>query len=146
MELLRNKLQASRAEGTPLTIFFIDVNNLKNINDKYGHIEGDLLIKTICEVLKSCICEKDVLFRYGGDEFVVAFPHKHEQEAELIWSDIKNKLENISLNSTKPYSFSASHGTFEFNSTMDCTIDEMLNIADKKMYEEKNVKILDYKL
>ncbi len=119
------------------SICFIDIDGLKYVNDHYGHNEGDYLINTVCKVIKDTIDTKDIIFRFGGDEFIIVFPEKSEIEAEKIWIKIENKFNEINDLKLKPYSIKTSHGLIEFSSNTNLSIDELLGLADKKMYIEK---------
>jgi diguanylate cyclase (GGDEF)-like protein/PAS domain S-box-containing protein len=140
IELLENNLNITKQQGSPLSVCFIDLNNLKKVNDKYGHSEGDILIRTVCGVIKNSIRETDTFFRYGGDEFVILFPGKDEQTAEAIWSRIQSKFDQMNSEGIKPYYISASHGLFEIDNDIYYSAEEILNLADNKMYIEKNSK------
>ncbi|RJS59311.1 GGDEF domain-containing protein [Bacillus sp. PK3_68] len=66
-------LQNAQKQHKEFILCFIDINNLKEVNDKYGHSEGDELIKSVCQEITKHIEKEDVFFRYGGDEFIIVF-------------------------------------------------------------------------
>lgn len=119
------------------TLCFIDVNNLKMVNDQFGHAEGDYLIKRTCEVIKEFVAEDDIFLRYGGDEFILVFPRKNELEVNEIWEKIVGFLSSEHLMDQKPYPISISHGLFYFQPDSNISMEEMIQYADEKMYEEK---------
>lgn len=119
------------------TLCFIDVNNLKMVNDQYGHAEGDNLIKRTCEVIQEFVAKEDIFMRYGGDEFILVFPRKNELDVNLIWEKIIDRLSSEHLMNQKHYPISVSHGLFYFQPDSDISIEEMIQYADEKMYEEK---------
>lgn len=86
MEALTQMFAESRSDWVECTLCFIDINNLKQVNDQYGHREGDALITTVCNVFAANIEPEDILFRYGGDEFIMLFFHKSNEAAEFIWA------------------------------------------------------------
>lgn len=137
LQQIEDILDKAREYHFPFTLCFVDVNNLKIVNDKYGHAEGDFLIKRTCEVIKGVIEEQDIFFRYGGDEFIMLFPEKSLQEVEYLWNDIVKKLSADHFLHKKPYPVSISHGLFFFDGDEEITIDEMIEIADQEMYREK---------
>lgn len=137
LQQIEDILSKAKEYNFPFTLCFVDVNNLKIVNDKYGHAEGDFLIKRTCEVIKGIIEEQDIFFRYGGDEFIMLFPEKSLQEVEFLWSHIVKKLSTDHFLHKKPYPISISHGLFFFDGTEEITIDEMIEKADQQMYREK---------
>lgn len=140
IEIFREKLEICRSEDTSLVVCFIDIDNLKFVNDNYGHSEGDFLINTICDCINNAISFTDVFFRYGGDEFIILFSYKNEDEVNQIWANIRTKFDELNAKNIKPYKFSASHGLFEVSSKDNLSIEEILILADKKMYTEKTYK------
>ena len=141
MEILQKKLTSDSKEFLELSICFIDINKLKYVNDNYGHAEGDYYISTVCRVLKSEINKDDILFRFGGDEFIIAFIDKSSEEVEKIWADINLKFKNINNSNHKPYDITVSHGVYQYNSNMQITLEEVIHLADEEMYKDKYCKI-----
>lgn len=137
MEALAQMFAESRNSWVECTLCFIDINNLKQVNDQYGHREGDALITTVCNVVAAKIGPEDILFRYGGDEFIVLFFHKSTEAAEAVWTAIWQELSAINAKKEKPYPITSSHGMFYFCSGMDVTIEDMIEAADAAMYKEK---------
>lgn len=135
IEFLESHLSLSPMEE--FILCFIDINNLKSVNDHYGHAAGDELIKTVCDVIQGTIVSSDVLFRLGGDEFVIVFLQKQRDEVENIWNNIKLIFRNLNASCHYPYSISASHGLYQYIPGTIDTIEEMLENADKEMYKEK---------
>lgn len=119
---------------------FVDIDGLKNINDNYGHAEGDFCIKTIANVLLSSVRVTDTVVRYGGDEFFVIFKDCKLAMCEDILTRMHEKLDTINMNSHKPYCMSFSHGIITFSYNPAKNIKELLEEADKKMYECKRKK------
>lgn len=118
-------------------VCYIDINNLKMVNDKYGHSIGDDLIITCCETIKRHIREKDVLFRLGGDEFIILFFERQMDVAKAIWSSIQCEFQDMVRTGQKPYPISASHGLYHYKSGTELCPEEILELADKEMYKEK---------
>lgn len=137
IKVLQDTLTRSNHEQIEFSLCFIDINNLKVVNDKFGHPEGDYLIQTISNIIQNELYEEDLLFRYGGDEFIVLFFSKTPFDVEKSWEKIASLLEQLNHTTNKKYQFSASHGLFHFKSGMDITLDDILEYADKEMYKEK---------
>lgn len=127
--------QRAQEQSLPLTLFMIDLNGLKVVNDNWGHLAGDYLIKQAGRVIKKSIRDCDYVFRYGGDEFVVLLPGAGVEQWEMI-------IKRIEYNSKKwrgkePYSqltLSLSIGAAEARRV---GIKRLLEEADRKMYENK---------
>lgn len=137
MELVQNALLQPQQKPIHFTICFIDVNNLKYVNDTFGHAEGDHLIYTVCQVIMQAIQKEDIFFRYGGDEFIIVFLQKSIIEIDKIWSNILNTFDEINHSLLHDYTISASHGLYQFNSDTDIPLEELIRRADFEMYKEK---------
>ena len=120
-----------------MSICFIDVNGLKQVNDTLGHEVGDELIITVAKTICMHIRENDFLVRLGGDEFLIVFQGMDEIQAENAWSRIVAEFETINNTEQRKYLISVSHGIMMLNCTLNQMLDNVLNQADVKMYEEK---------
>ncbi|EJO5346668.1 GGDEF domain-containing protein [Clostridium botulinum] len=118
-----------------LIITFVDVNNLKFINDTYGHHSGDYVLQTLCSIIKNNIRKRDFIFRYGGDEFIVVFVKSNMNDANKIWAKIEKQINELGKN--LEYEMGLSYGLVEYNKNTNKTIDELIKIADYRMYENK---------
>ncbi|EKN70175.1 diguanylate cyclase/phosphodiesterase [Neobacillus bataviensis LMG 21833] len=136
IELLRELLSAG-SHATEFILCYIDINNLKIVNDCFGHSTGDDLIKTSCETINLHLGKKEVLFRLGGDEFVVIFFNKQLADVEQVWNQIHLSFKDINDSKQKPYQISASHGYYHYKLETPITLEEMLELADQDMYKNK---------
>lgn len=122
----------------PLSVIFIDINNLKTINDTYGHAMGDIVLIQAAKVIASCIrTDMDWAARYGGDEFIVCLSNSSEDEAFHTAERIRANIASVEIpahNETVKITASMGIQTM-FRSPL--TAEEMIHMADKKMYEEK---------
>ncbi|MFW6134948.1 MAG: GGDEF domain-containing protein [Elusimicrobiota bacterium] len=140
MELLGKEIKAAKRRNSFLSICFLDVDGLKEINDQYGHQEGDRLLIKISETIKNNIRGSDIFCRMGGDEFLVILPDSKEEEAEEVWQRIIIGFNNVNQTKEFPYSLQVSHGIVEFQKGFfeeGKEIDGLIELADKKMYQEK---------
>ena len=117
----------------------IDINDLKEVNDKYGHRYGDALIIDVVQSIYSNIRENDYVVRLGGDEFLIVFNGISSDVAEKIWQRIVQHFNHINVDGSRPYIINVSHGVVEFDHNSSTTIDEVINEADNKMYNEKKM-------
>ncbi len=120
-----------------ISICFMDINGLKQVNDNLGHEAGDELIRTVADVLRKTIRQQDMIARLGGDEFLVVFDGLDIAECEAVWQRITEGFEAVNRNENRNYQISVSHGieTYRCHSSED--IDTIIQSADAKMYEEK---------
>lgn len=136
-EKLQQLYQETRKTGEPLSLCFVDINGLKEVNDGLGHEAGDELIRSVVEGIRRGTRKKDLLARLGGDEFLIVLPGMAEQQAEEVWKRISAYYAEIDRTENRPYHVSASHGVDAILRAAPDDIDLALNRADQKMYEEK---------
>lgn len=120
----------------PISIIMGDANNLKHVNDTYGHHEGDELLVEITKVLLECCRKEDVIARWGGDEFVILLPQTSEKGAEVICSRIKQACRQ---SEHKPAPLSIALG-YAVKDSSNQGIHEVLKAAEDKMYQEKGTR------
>lgn len=89
------ELDFAQRHNLPLTILLLDVDKFKSINDTYGHIAGDTVLKTIADCMRECVRRSDVLFRYGGEEFLILLRNTQIEGATLLANRIRNAVENL---------------------------------------------------
>ncbi|WFD10938.1 diguanylate cyclase domain-containing protein [Tepidibacter hydrothermalis] len=123
--------------GGGISICFIDINGLKDVNDALGHEAGDELIMTVVKGIKKHIKKSDFVIRMGGDEFLVIFVNLDIEEAENVWERINNEYKKINDEENRAYIVSVSHGIEECKFHHNEYIDSIINSADQKMYNEK---------
>ena len=136
LELLSQQLSAG-SESQEFIICYIDINDLKKTNDLFGHSTGDDLIKTCCDTINQQITNNDVLFRLGGDEFILVFFQKQMKDVQQLVRNIKCGFEEINGSNQKPYSISASYGYYHYKPGTVITLEKILEMADQEMYKEK---------
>jgi diguanylate cyclase (GGDEF)-like protein len=95
-ELARKEISRAERYKHKLCLLLIDVDNLKKINDEYGHLEGDKALKTIAEVLEGESREVDLLIRWGGDEFILIMPETKKSGPSLFIERVSEKLKKAS--------------------------------------------------
>lgn len=144
-ELLNKIYRDFMKDKGKVSICFSDINGLKEVNDNLGHEAGDELILTIVDQIKKNIRESDFIIRLGGDEFLIIFVDSDIVQAESIWNRIYDDFRNINEMENRKYIISASHGIEEFKFNSDEYIDEIINLADEKMYNEKRIIKKDFK-
>lgn len=121
----------------PLCICFIDIDYLKQINDCYGHHEGDILITAVAQAIRNCSRSDDLCMRIGGDEFLIVLPCMKYAAAKRTIASIMDSLCNELAGMNKPYHASFSCGIEEVAKMHQLRLDELIQRADQRMYEAK---------
>ncbi len=137
MDLLQKKLETSIQQKDELNLCFFDIDKLKTVNDKLGHLAGDALIIDICKIIRKEIKPEDIIFRYGGDEFIIVFDHDSEEAIKETCSRIQKEFAALNVSNSKPYMVDASIGVFSHKPEMALTLEQIIEIVDKNMYNIK---------
>ncbi|MBE6852400.1 MAG: GGDEF domain-containing protein [Ruminococcus sp.] len=121
-------------------ILYADLDNLKGINDNFGHKEGDFAIRMAMEFVRKNLRSTDVVGRIGGDEFVALVLDVDERQMDQICMRIKSCACEFNRTSDKPYNIEVSMGVYMFDSYNRETIDQLMSSADKVLYANKKLK------
>lgn len=131
-------LHGTRDMINPTYCVMFDLNGLKKVNDTLGHLAGDTLIMNFASILRKCIPEKDFVGRYGGDEFIAVISGGSEPELQQILADVEAKVQEYNQFS-RQVQMSYAYGYACSQNYRDCTLQVLLEKADKNMYECKSV-------
>jgi diguanylate cyclase (GGDEF)-like protein len=130
------QLKLAQRNSQSLLLLFCDVDDLKKINDTFGHQEGDLALIRTADALEQSFRGCDILSRLGGDEFVVLASETSNQTREIILRRLEKNLKKSGA--TEPrYGLSLSVGVARFDPKRAITLGELMVQADKAMYEKK---------
>lgn len=132
------------SESKKLLVASADMDELKYINDVFGHNEGDVAIITVSNALKEACGEKYIVARFGGDEFVAAGIVADDSEGEDFVRAVTNYLNDFNSTSGKKYKVSASIGTHIVVPEKGSSLDDYIKIADRIMYKVKNNKVREH--
>ena len=130
MELLKNNI------GSEVKVVFCDLDHLKEINDTFGHNEGDYAISNAAKLIVESLPKNAIVSRVGGDEFVSIFV-VNPKNALNVQTSIKNTFKKFNDGCDKPYYVETSIGSYDFISNEDIKIAAIINEADKYLYEAK---------
>ena len=119
---------------------FADMDNLKMINDKFGHDDGDFALRTIAGVLRESFRDSDIIGRLGGDEFVVLAVTGTDCDVMGIKDRIERVTKRYNEKAGKPYPIAMSTGIYKFKCSSSINIYDILDNADRLLYEEKTRK------
>ena len=134
-----HQLKMAGRQNRTVLLLFADIDNLKDINDTYGHKEGDSVLIETTRILKETYRKSDIIARIGGDEFAVFFMGSSENDAEAITRRLQKNIESYNIKNGK-YKLSISFGISSFTPESVHDIEDILYQADKLMYEQKKHK------
>jgi diguanylate cyclase (GGDEF)-like protein len=133
------QLKLARRNGQSLLLLFCDVDNLKQINDSYGHREGDLALVRTADALEEAFRDSDILARLGGDEFAVLALEAATQHEGALLRRLKKSLKKANTNES-PYDLSLSIGVTRFDPQHPIALGDLMEQADRAMYEQKRAR------
>lgn len=137
VELMEKNLELAEHENLNFTLYIMDLNKFKELNDKYGHATGDKALQRFAEILKSAIRKDDIIGRFGGDEFVVlAFDDK--LSADGIRNRINDGIMNLINKEEYAGQLSVSIGSATWKPGQSKDPDKLIREADQEMYKEKD--------
>jgi len=135
---LKDEIDRADRYSKPLSLIFVDINDFKNYNDKYGHLEGDQVLRKIAQTIQSCMRGPDSAYRYGGDEFVGILPETQEPGATIVAERIRKIVETLKFlpNPDKAVVMTVSAGVAEY--TQGEEKEAFVKRADMNMYVAKS--------
>lgn len=136
----REKLKSSQQNKTKVFFLFMDLDNLKWINDSWGHQKGDQALIYFSEILQKALRRTDIKGRLGGDEFAIFIEERKGLTPETLIKRLQTKIDDFNREKKLPFQLSISMGLSFYDPDHPCSIDELLIRADKLMYEQKREK------
>lgn len=134
---LKQLVKSANLLKTGFTIWFIDLDRLKEVNDTQGHQVGDCYLRESGQILQQRIRKGDLLCRYGGDEFVVAINNCNIEQSIALWNKIEEDIQAFNLSGASPFKISMSRGFAEYDPDDPVPLAELVNLADTEMYQFK---------
>jgi diguanylate cyclase (GGDEF)-like protein len=131
-------LRAQRYKHS-LSLIIFDIDGFKSYNDRYGHLEGDRVLKNVAQEIRKNVRQVDIICRYGGDEFVVILPSTHAKGAKFVAEKVRNSvatLDLLNVESHKVIRVTLSGGVAEFKEGMNK--EQLLGLADRALYSAKS--------
>ena len=138
MDRLERELNRSKREGTSLSLILLDIDHFKMINDTYGHVYGDEVLKRAVQCLVKSLRPYDIFGRYGGDEFIACLPNTTLENALIVAQRLRGQIENTNLSCTEDrvcVTISLGVACHESGSTDDSN--GLIQRADKNLYMAK---------
>jgi diguanylate cyclase (GGDEF)-like protein len=136
-EAVRKELERAERFDRPLSLLLIDVDDLRGINNRYGHLTGDSALRLVADSLRAEARDYDICARWGGDEFVVVLPETSAGQAELVCERICQRISRIPIQTDDGdlLQVTASAGSASRTPTSDLTT--LMRDADRSMYSQK---------
>jgi diguanylate cyclase (GGDEF)-like protein len=139
--LALHALNLCKRLNKPASLFFFDLDYFKEINDRFGHAEGDIALINFSKMLKEAFRESDVVGRLGGDEFVALLTNADQSETNLILRRLEKLLEDCNnQHKSRGYDIAYSVGVVAFDPIQHQSIQALLADGDRLMYEQKRSK------
>ncbi|HEY0844686.1 MAG TPA: GGDEF domain-containing protein [Noviherbaspirillum sp.] len=127
-------IERSKRTGKPASLLLIDIDHFKQINDRYGHADGDRVLKDVVRVVRQRARKLDLLFRIGGEEFLLLLPDTHEDDAALVAEDVRAAVADTPMLHQWPVTVSIGVSAWHAGETADT----WLKHGDNAMYVAKN--------
>lgn len=136
----QNIAEQCRQQGKRVLVVYADMNNLKIINDRYGHEEGDFSLKAIADQLATTAGKGGVTGRIGGDEFATIRPYDGTEEGREVLEALYAAMQRFNEASDKEYNVTVSAGACVLHPDSEMTLAEALSAADERLYEVKKFR------
>ena len=140
MAIAERQLKIGHRTGRGIVLFFMDIDGMKQINDSFGHGEGDRALKRMAKALKMTFRDSDVIARLGGDEFAVLAIEASDNSETAIRARLAEDLKSVSAGETR-YTITLSLGAVRINICSSASIGEWMVRADQAMYEQKRRRL-----
>ncbi len=132
-------LEKCHREGKRAVMMFADINKMKRINDKYGHIQGDVAITTVASSIREVLTDSWIIVRYGGDEFLMVGECDKDEEAEHLLQEIMKRMKEKATQMKLPYKLKVGLGFVFVEPHENLDLADCLRRADEAMYEMKKI-------
>jgi diguanylate cyclase (GGDEF)-like protein len=138
--LLGNEIHKCEKERSILSVLLFDLDHFKKLNDTYGHLTGDEVLRVVGRVMRETVREEDMVARYGGEEFMVLFPNTNKEGAMVAADKIRKVLEAEQITGEKgqvlkPVTLSGGVSSFPEDGTAST---ELIQAADEALYRAKH--------
>jgi len=133
---IHREIELARRHENPLSVILLDIDHFKKINDQYGHLSGDQALKSIAQCTDNTIRESDMIFRYGGEEFLVLLSGTDRKGAEQLAERIRENVERLNPHAHKSMSLTVSLGVAGMLDGDDTTT--LFKRADTALYQAKH--------
>lgn len=140
MTLATQHMHLARRMRREFMILFADLDNMKHINDTFGHAKGDEALKRVSNVLKATFRQSDVIARVGGDEFMVLVSNTSSTNLDSILQRLHGTIQEDNAANGQSFEISLSLGIARFDPKVESTLEELIDQADRDLYRQKRDK------
>ena len=133
----QQQMKHARRNNVRMVLFFADLDDLKNINDTFGHVAGDRALTDAARIFVETFRDSDIIARMGGDEFAVIMGNAPDSGIETVRNRLEKRLEKYNSRRDGSFRLAVSVGLTVFDPAKPVTVDELIRQADARMYEEK---------
>jgi two-component system cell cycle response regulator len=141
LALTQQQFKIANRTKRGMFLVFADLDNMKWINDTFGHHEGDRALVEFADILNRTFRKADIIARIGGDEFAVLALEAHERSSRILDTRLQERIDARNAEKDHPYMISISKGIVRYDPEKPCSIEEILKRADHLMYRQKRGKI-----
>jgi len=138
MDALAKEVQRSMRKGGNLSLIILDIDHFKKVNDQYGHLQGDLVLQKVAQLLQKELRNYDIAARYGGEEFIAVLPDAALEEAVFVANRMRTSVQSTKFSGElSQTSLTISLGVAQFSKESCTTEDEFIKRADDALYRAK---------
>jgi diguanylate cyclase (GGDEF)-like protein len=134
--LADQQLKLSRRTGRGMLLFFCDLDRLKQINDHFGHSEGDAALVLTAQILRDTFRDSDIIARFGGDEFLIITPEASDEDEAAILHRLEERVKDANTIECR-YTYSVSVGVARFDARILSSLEDLISLADLSLYKQK---------
>jgi diguanylate cyclase (GGDEF)-like protein len=135
---LEIELKRVQRHRRPMSLLMLDIDHFKAINDTYGHVKGDVILREVSRLVKSCVRETDIASRYGGEELAVILPETPSLEAAAIAERMRKEIAALRFpHDGTELSITMSVGVHSVEGGAEARSEEVIQKADAALYEAK---------
>ena len=141
LALAAHHLEVARRTAEPVSLFFLDVDHLKEINDAHGHADGDRALRETADILRGTLRSADLVSRFGGDEFCALLANCSPEAAARVVARLRADVEQRASTPGRTYRLALSVGLGHFDPARPETVEALLRRADHNMYRVKRSRV-----
>ena len=135
-EVIAREVARANRMGTGLSVMVLDIEGFRSINSRFGNLEGDQILLEFTRLLREVFRGADVIFRQGGDEFLVVMPDTTEEQADYPQQRLTRAVDQWNLSNNRAYELSFNCGVAGYVTGAD--VNDVLRTADRRMYQRKH--------
>jgi len=134
---LAKRIALTKRSKRPFSLAFIDIDHFKQVNDTFGHVVGDRVLRAVADCINAAVRNSDVVGRYGGEEFAVIMPDTDLMDAHLVAERLRSSIESIDFADLKGAPLTISLGVTQWLAGDEST-ETIIERADRALYRAKN--------